>query len=623
MKRFLSLILSFVFVFGSVFMSSQTVFADGIGAAYQTEERTADASLYPEKYDPRETGQVSPIKDQYTSNNCWAYGTAAAIDQALIKQGLVTDPSKLNVSGKSLAYSLFNREDDPLHNTTGDKNIPTVSYDKSGLHTRLAAFFLSTWLGISVFDPDTQPDWSLSSSSLEATLDYSLAAYRMKNCYFYYLPTVEEVKSAIMKYGALEVTIDTGQLYGDTVYYNPSAGESHSVCVVGWDDSISSSKFGSGVTQDGAWIIKNSWGSYIHENGYLYITYDYQLTSGKAYEIMTADEYDNNYFYDGTASDGTTDRLFFSGTTNHEAVANVFEAQKESDTEAEYLKAVNVAFTCSKGSKVNCDVKIYTDVNLDSSNPENGKLVHTQTASFEQSGVYTIDLDKAIELKKGQKFSVVMELDAGENGTVSTYLARSGSLSTDGNAVEITNPNQSFLLRGSDEWQDLYGIVNNFVGERVARIKAFTVTEDKEIEKTYTVDALGGSIRVNETPGLRFGFSYDKTQLNGTENIEEYGFLYSYSQTDDLAFGAAGVRQTVANNRIDHGDYITYNLVFTSMPKSAFEQVLSARAYIKIDGEYYYSDVVQRSFKGVADSVLADSEIDQTTKDKVSNILNS
>lgn len=618
--RFISLILSFVLVIGSVFMGSQNVFADDIGAAYQTEASTVDDFAYPAKYDPRETGMVSPIKNQFSSNNCWAYGTASAIDQALIKQGFVTDPSTLNVSGKSLAYTLFNRMDDPLHNTTEDRNVPTFSYDKSGLYTRGVAFFLSTWLGIAIYDQT--PDWSLTTSVMDSALDYNSLKYRIKNCHLYNSPTVEEIKSAVMKYGALEVTIDTGQLYSNTYYYNPKAGDGHSVCVVGWDDSIPSSKFGSGVTQDGAWIIKNSWGEYSHEKGYFYITYDYQLTSCKAYEIMTADEYDNNYYYDGSAGDGVTDNLFFSSQTNHEAVANVFEAQKESDTDAEYLKAVNIAFTCKTESGVNCEVKIYTDVNPDSSGPENGRLTHTQTAFFERSGIYTVDLDKAIELKKGQKFSVVMELDAGENGTVSTYLARSGGIG-DGHAVEITNPNQSFLLRGSDEWRDLYGIINNFEGERVARIKAFTVTEEKETEKTHTVDALGGSIRVNDTPGLRFGFSYDKTKLEGTENIEEYGFLYSYSQTDNLVFGAEGVKQTAANNRIDHGDYITYNLVFTSIPKSAFEQVLSARAYIKIDGEYFYSDILHRSFKGVADSVLADSSIDQTTKDRISNILNS
>ncbi len=146
--------------------------------------------------------------------------------------------------------------------------------------------------------------------------------------------------------------------------------------------------------------------------------------------------------------------------------------------------------------------------------------------------------------------------------------------------------------------------------------------EDTTKAPIYPVDACGGSIRVNKTPGLRFGFSYDKTQLDGTENIEEYGFLYSYSKTDDLTLGASGVKQTVANNRIDHGDHITYNLVFTSIPKLAFEQEVSARAYIKIDGEYFYSDILHRSFTGVANSVLADSEMDQTIKDRINQILN-
>ena len=141
--------------------------------------------------------------------------------------------------------------------------------------------------------------------------------------------------------------------------------------------------------------------------------------------------------------------------------------------------------------------------------------------------------------------------------------------------------------------------------------------KENKISLLGSVTKNGGSIRVTDT-GLRFGYQY-----NGKENknIEEYGFVYNRGITDDLTVDNS--LKLVANNRIDHGDYTTYNLVFTSVPytEKAFNQMISAKAYVKIGGEYFYSDVVQHSYNTVANAVLNDDTIDSNTKDAVQNIL--
>ena len=143
---------------------------------------------------------------------------------------------------------------------------------------------------------------------------------------------------------------------------------------------------------------------------------------------------------------------------------------------------------------------------------------------------------------------------------------------------------------------------------------------------TIKADRLGASIRVSDA-GLRFGFSYNEIQnYIGTQEveIEEYGFVYAYRATNDLtvdSVGTNGVKQKIAGNKINHGDYTTFNLVFTNIPSSAFDSVVSARAYVKIDGEYYYSDVLQRSYRQVANAVLADDEIGDETKNAIREIL--
>lgn len=144
-----------------------------------------------------------------------------------------------------------------------------------------------------------------------------------------------------------------------------------------------------------------------------------------------------------------------------------------------------------------------------------------------------------------------------------------------------------------------------------------TYAMENNIPLLGDVQAMGGSIRVTDA-GMRFGFWYNGEK---NENIEEYGFVYNSGKTDDLTVDNSS--KLVANNRIDHGDYTTYNLVFTNVPYTdkAFSQMISAKAYIKIGGEYFYSDTVQHSYNSIANAVLEDTSIDENTKKSVQNIL--
>lgn len=133
------------------------------------------------------------------------------------------------------------------------------------------------------------------------------------------------------------------------------------------------------------------------------------------------------------------------------------------------------------------------------------------------------------------------------------------------------------------------------------------------------MDARGRSIRVTDA-GLRFGFSFYDLQ---DKEVEEFGFLYSYENADEFDINTEGIKKKSAPNRITHEDgTTTFNLVFIGIPKSAYGQTVSARAYVCIDGIYFYSDILHGSFDEVAQLVLADEAIDQSTKDAVKNILN-
>jgi subtilisin family serine protease len=139
-------------------------------------------------------------------------------------------------------------------------------------------------------------------------------------------------------------------------------------------------------------------------------------------------------------------------------------------------------------------------------------------------------------------------------------------------------------------------------------------------------NALGRSI-CTSVAGLRFSFSWDN--ISDIENLAtdiEYGFIYSQKGIEDLSIdtvGTNGIKKKVATNKVTNENNTTFNLVFANIPNSYLNTNITARAYVCIDGMYFYSDVKTGSFSEVANLVLNDKSIDQNTKDKIQNLLNA
>lgn len=136
----------------------------------------------------------------------------------------------------------------------------------------------------------------------------------------------------------------------------------------------------------------------------------------------------------------------------------------------------------------------------------------------------------------------------------------------------------------------------------------------------YNVTDLGRSICCSAA-GLRFGFSFDETQ---TDKIEEYGFIYSQKGAENLLIDNVDnstIKKASAPNRSEHDGTTSFNLVIANIPKAYYNRDITARAYVCIDGMYFYSNIQKGSFSEVANLVLADDEIDTNTKNAVKNLL--
>ena len=279
-----------------------------------------------------------------------------------------------------------------------------------------------------------------------------------------------------MDYGAVSISYFSDQSsdwstdnYNSSTaaYYCPNAYTSnHAVTIVGWDDDYSADNFATTPDGNGAWIVRNSWGSYYGKEGYFYLSYyDKSIyTVGYALEAELSDNYDNNYQYDGAMLYGY---MGYGGSNNK--YANIFEAKANQDG-SENIKAVS--FMTGRSTNLNYTVSIYTNL-TDETNPESGTLAAQKSGITTYDGTYTVNLDSPVEINEGNKFSVVVEVrnDSGKT----PYLAYERSMQSGKAGYWCTasaKENQSFIATPYGYWDD-FGKARscNFI------IKAFTDNE--------------------------------------------------------------------------------------------------------------------------------------------------
>lgn len=148
------------------------------------------------------------------------------------------------------------------------------------------------------------------------------------------------------------------------------------------------------------------------------------------------------------------------------------------------------------------------------------------------------------------------------------------------------------------------------------------------IDSDSIVKSLGAQIRTRDN-GLRFGFMLDESALgfdiSEYENLykrinKEYGFAYSFDGLDensetvsmDLRAGNENTLLKEATKRNVDGTISTYNAVFTGIPESHYDDRISARAYVCIDGMYFYSPIETCSINSTTafyESDINDNEI--------------
>jgi len=364
--------------------------------------------VIPTFYDSRKYGYITPAKDQIQGGNCWAFSGIATLEACIKKAtGIAYDFSEENVKNLMSEYSLFDLD-------AGVNN---------GGNLYMFIAYLASWFGPIYDEYDVYDDHSAISKIFDSLVHVQNVCILPERKNFY---DNDEIKKAVLKYGAVSIGIDLAQNQG------------HAVTIVGWDDEFTSSDF-LGNKALGAWIIKNSWGSDWGYNGYGYLSYQQPISYGYTFIFDDDRQYSNVYQYDFAGKSG-----FHSIPGGVVYIKNKFTAKND-----EMLSAFSTYFD----EPTNFTAHVYL----------NGKLVTSQNGSSDYKGYYTIPFDKEVNLKKGDTFEIVVKLF--NDGSVYFPLCTAKSIDN-----IISGKGISFFSTDGSTWNDFYD--SNTPG--VACIKAFT-----------------------------------------------------------------------------------------------------------------------------------------------------
>ena len=434
----------------------------------------ATYALYPGTYNANEEEFVTDVKNQRNTSLCWAFSLASNLETSLLTRG----QKYYDLSEEQLAYFWANRVNDPLGNTPNDKITRTQSdYHGTG-NGRVASFFLSTWSGMTT---EEKVPFQSSAVTWPDSLAYDTSAYMEDAIFSQY--TVERTKQLLMEYNSVSAMIYMldNYYYPDTASYScPQSGlVNHAVTIVGWDDTYSKENFpsASGVNNDGAWIVKNSYGKNWGKNGYFYLSYeDKSITNLVSNTAVTTPAYPNNYFYDGAAAGTVT---FPSNTINNGYyVSNIFKATAGNGKDEELGEIV----TAVPQDNTDFQIQVYTDLK-NTSDPTSGTPAYAEPVDYTQplAGIHTIHLNTPVKIPQGTFYSVVIRIPDGSN---KFYVEKTTTSTSWFTATAGIDPNQSFFSTSGKKWYD----AGNHQYNCCFSVKAHTKTLDSSTVVTPSVE---------------------------------------------------------------------------------------------------------------------------------------
>ena len=504
-------------------------------------ELLEESASFPETYDLRDVDgrcYVTPVKLQHPFGTCWGFGAISAAEISILGSLLKDDPDAwktLNLSEKQLAYFVATALDDPTDPQNGEGTVQTDRSKMSNIYTGGSTFlaantfaqgigpvvedeevliykgkngFTDQWLidgRFQNFRYSAEDDWLIPESERfrqtyvlkEAFLLPSPAQKdSVTNEYTYNPAGTAAIKEQLMQQRGVEIAFTADSSLpsqdpgGEGLFindkwshytYDTSTSPNHAVCIVGWDDNYPKENFieEHQPPANGAWLVKNSWGSgeeefpnkgygswgiqvpkkdaegnpVLDENGEQvmvgsgYFWLSYYDTSLSAPEALLFDEKNEDTYYLDEHDHMPVSNVSSVTADSVMKIANVFTAEG-----CESLMAVS-SETTTPGTKVTYEVYLLGG-KFDS--PEDGYLVASGEDTYEYGGFHKYILSDPVTIQKGQSYAIVetMELDNGKYSiNVSTGFGEATKVITGHWQVGVINERESFVYKDGS-WLD-------------------------------------------------------------------------------------------------------------------------------------------------------------------------
>lgn len=456
------------------------------------------------KYDPREysTSTFLPaVRNQGSYGTCWAHAALGSVETYYLKKGLTfLNGSDVDLSEVHTAWFVYKDPKEGHSFTIREGNFSGGPVFGLGGNADMAIAYMSRLAGptLEVNLPytsitDTIDGMNTVLGDKTQPEDYALAM-RLHDAYT--LGDMTEalratVKQLVTENGAVQISYYSGQTVATTTsgsdgasspyykkddsspftyYLNSEETPNHAVMIVGWDDNFSKEYFNSETGQpanNGAWLVRNSWGDTWGDSGYFWMSYEQKITGVTAYVAEAVQDGMTAYYHDALGNCGS----FGYGTTGW--AANIFKAAGHD----EKLSEVSIVTTDNNAAY---EIYVFKHGQTKPSSPSTdaSTCATKKTGTADYAGYHVITLDDAVALDKGEYFSVAVKMV-----TTSQYnIASERAVNNYSNPV--VNAGESYFAGDTNfptSWED--GKTFRFTNATSdtpmnACIKAFTLTQE-------------------------------------------------------------------------------------------------------------------------------------------------